>query len=246
MIRLFLAVDGGREMGRGVRAHDSSPSWWDVCRVSEDGAAARLVQRVLERGGTTAADFEVCVEKFPRIHQSAEEAELSATETFRRGYRGKLAATWALAKTMKCGGVVVLVDTDRSEPRTRWGELNRCREEAVVAGESLARRTAIGEATRCFEAWILGTAESIHLALGGPPCAAPSAAEQESDPKSLVEQWLGLDGRQRSSVAHMYAEVCGRASISQLLTRCSMSFKPFADEVIGRLGPMFGVVGPTT
>ncbi|MEK7867670.1 MAG: hypothetical protein AAB434_13395 [Planctomycetota bacterium] len=237
MRRVFFAVDGEREIWR----NDPEPGYWALVHVNEDGAAAKLVQRILSGTSEEAIEFQVCGGEFRRMHTHARESGKPLEALKRSGYEGKLQGTWALAKDMKCCGVVVLVDTDRSKPRSRWQELSSVRECAQRAGHEMARWTALGEATRCFEAWVLGSAESIHEALGGPPCSLPPSLESQQDPKALLEQYLSQEGRQRLPASQMYAEICARARVKEMATRCPVSFAPFVEEVIERLGPSFGL-----
>jgi hypothetical protein len=140
----------------------------------------------------------------------------------------------------KSAGLVFVIDTEGDHP-TQLKELQRGRD-----FELPAYPTAVGVAHPCIEAWLLADASAISRALGltqraavpeEPESLPAPCKDRNQNPKAVLGRCAGRD-RPLSS-AETTRIVQAIRDLNAIRNRCPISFAPFADEVIGIIGPIF-------
>jgi hypothetical protein len=137
-------------------------------------------------------------------------------------------------------GLVFVLDTEGSHP----GQLEQLRRGRDF--ELAVYPAAVGVAHPCIEAWLLSDGAAIMRAMGlGQQPAVPRDPEalpaprndRGQNPKTCLGHCAGLNRPLSSKeTTRIAAEI---RDLNAIRTRCPISFAPFANEVIGRIKPLF-------
>ncbi len=102
---------------------------------------------------------------------------------------------------------------------------------------------AVGAAQPCIESWLLADASAIGRAMGmadvptlpeEPEDLPATCRDREADPKAVLHKIIGSA---RAKDKHAIAREMN--DIDLVRERCSLSFAPFADEVVEKVGTLF-------
>lgn len=142
-----------------------------------------------------------------------------------------LAANGTEARTFDA--VVVVVDRDGPRNAERLSEMKQGRD---TYGNSRFP-CALGVAIEAFDAWMIADAKGIAVA-GGDDAKAQSDPESVRRPKDVADEIFQTHGG--TGLGPKYAIVAREADLADLEQTCPQGFKPFADEVRRRIGPVVG------
>ncbi|MCB9764072.1 MAG: hypothetical protein H6739_30150 [Alphaproteobacteria bacterium] len=144
-----------------------------------------------------------------------------------------------------CDGVIVVIDQDSRAGADRRALLARLEEGRAAAA---ATPCALGVAQPMVEAWLMGDPGAWARAFGpiapspqGNPETTTGAGGSPRYAKAVLEALLKQAGCDEVLVG--YTQVARASDVEVLIAACAVSFKPFAEEVRGRIGPLYGVRG---
>lgn len=137
-------------------------------------------------------------------------------------------------------GLVFVLDTEGNHP-AQLEQLLQGRDAGLVDYP-----TAVGVTHPCIEAWLLADAAAIARALSlagrpevpeAPESLPAPAKDRDRNPKAVLGRCCGQSRTLSSAETTRIAlEIRDLAAIRD---RCPISFAPFADEVLGIIGPLF-------
>jgi hypothetical protein len=137
-------------------------------------------------------------------------------------------------------GLVFVLDTEGNHPG-RLQQLVRGRD-----FELLEYPAAVGVAHPCIEAWLLSDASALMRAIGlarlpsvpsEPELLPAPHHDRNHNPKIVLGRCAGLNRPLSSKETTRIAMEL--RDLNAIRTRCPASFAPFADEVVGRIRPLF-------
>jgi len=164
-----------------------------------------------------------------------------------RGLARKVRFAKRLARRRKSAAAVFVVDTegDLRVLKAKKADLEQGRN-----AESPDFPMAVGVAQPCIEAWLLADASAIRRAFDMPAapgvpaepekCPAP-CQNQKDNPKTILARIVGL--KRRLSAEENWRIAAAMNDMGLVRTRCPASFAPLADEVEGRIRPLFSKSG---
>lgn len=159
-----------------------------------------------------------------------------------KGLRQKVAFAKRQAYYNRSAGVVFVVDTEGVHPGQRK-ELERGRDRELSDFPA-----AVGVAHPCIEAWLLSDPSAIERAiLPAQPIEVPDDPEslpapckdRDRNPKAVLGRCAGRDRALSAEQTSLIAREI--RDLEPIRARCRLGFAPFADEVIGRIRPIFEV-----
>lgn len=148
---------------------------------------------------------------------------------------GKVKAAVLYARARGHRGVVIVIDRDRDRKRNSLRLLQEGRDDmACLPGPACA----LGVAVETFDAWMI--ADGLAVGDAGGKAAESHASAEKLDgkegsglhPKDLARRALG------EGLTEKYKLVARRVRLEELERLCCDGFKPFAEEVRKRLGPV--------
>lgn len=163
-----------------------------------------------------------------------------------RGFARKVHRVLRDAELNDEQALIIVVDRDGTPGRSRFEELDRGRQDSEVP-------CAIGVAQEMVEAWLLGDPGAWERAFGTDAPKPPNDPEvrttanspSPNSAKQVLRRLLD-DANATGSNLQRYTLIARNTRWQALAVGCPRSFKPFAEEVRERIGPMFGVRGSRT
>jgi hypothetical protein len=160
-----------------------------------------------------------------------------------KGLWQKVAFAKRQAHYNRSAATVFVMDSegDEDEAERKRTELGRGRDHEFPDFPA-----AVGVAQPCIEAWLLADASAIRRAFDMPAapgvpaepekCPAPRQNEKDN-PKTILARLVGL--KRRLSAEENWRIAAAMNDMGIVRTRCPASFAPLADEVEGRIRPLF-------
>ena len=207
---IFLVGEGPHELG---------PPPYGPAVMRELPPLARLVHRLL--GEPDNIWFRCATGKeIPNVHRGK-----MASRHGKKVY----SAAW-YAHRRKWTAVVVVIDREGRRNADRLSAMKEGRDELAPPFPC-----ALGMAVEAFDAWMIADLDAIEAA-GGDRGQAPGRSESLSCPKDAADVVFATAGG--SGLGPRYAIVAKHVDLSLLEKACPKGFKPFAEEVRGRIGPV--------
>jgi len=216
-IRLLVLGDGPSELG-SVLDEDIAPPLLP--------ALPKLVHRI----GQCRANVVYCCRQFKPVGHAPGRGHK---------YARKVKQAIRMAWEEKFDAVVIVVDRDRHHDSDRIVPLRQGRDEMDIKPFP---KCAVGVAVETFDAWMIVDGNAAKLCGGDP---AKTHANPESlhgkegrgpseHPKEVVAAIFG----NAHGLAEKYAAIAEVVNLDLLEDCCPQGFKPFADEVRERVGPV--------
>ncbi len=188
------------------------------------GVVPVLVLRALREGMPGAAvEMEAVLTRTRRMHG--------------RGFARKVKAAMVDAQAAGLDGVVFVIDRDGGSGRARLSEMRDGRAKGEADG--FAVPTVLGMAIEMLEAWLLADETALNHALGITLPGALPDPEGIADPKAKLNEVDDPAKFAGDAVARDEA-IAEATRLNVVCKRCPRGFRPFHDEVVQRLGPLFG------
>jgi len=153
-----------------------------------------------------------------------------------RKFAKKTAAAVRRAQDNGFTAVVVLIDRDRQPDRDRLGALTEGR--SHVEGVQYPP-CAVGTAVEALDAWMIADGTAVGAAGGDSANCHPAPEGLDgkegtgNHPKDRAAELFG-----RGGLGEKYALVAEAVDLELLEKQCPKGFKPFADDVRERIGPV--------
>ena len=213
--RIAIYGDGRHELGRNLGRElspDSLP------------ALPELVHRLL-RSPSHLTYTPKSFPAVPPVHGRGRKYARKAQRAIREAGRLQFAAA------------AILIDRDRQPDAKRIVPLREGRDALMYGGFPAC---AVGMAVEAFDAWMIADAKAAEAAGGDPAKSHPSPESLDGregsgkHPKDVAAEVFGS----AKGLGGKYAVVAANVDLSRLEEACPKGFKPFADEVRGRIGPV--------
>ena len=160
------------------------------------------------------------------------------------GFKKKFVLAKRRASLCGSAGVVAVVDSEgtTTDMKKLLRKMKKARDQ-----ERTDFPMAVGVAQPCIEAWLLTDATAIQLALNlshfpkipnNPEKLPAPRKNKENSPKKTLAKAAGV---RKDELSVKQKEAIARAinDLQLLREKCSAGFRPFADEVEGRIKPLF-------
>ncbi len=213
--RIAVYGDGRHELGRDLGRElspDSLP------------ALPELVHRLL-RSPSHLTYTPKSFPAVPPVHGRGQKYARKAQQAIREAGRLQFAA------------VAILIDRDRQPDAKRIAPLRDGRDAMMYGGFPPC---AVGMAVETFDAWMIADGKAAEAAGGDPAKSHPSPESLDGregsgrHPKDVAAEVFGS----AKGFGGKYAVAAASVDLRGLEKACPKGFKPFADEVRERIGPV--------
>ena len=153
-----------------------------------------------------------------------------------KGFERKALAAIVDAKARGALALVMVSDRDGEKNRARLSEMKKGRDAAARQGHLLP--AALGQCIEKPEAWLLADSKALCEALNIKLPGAIPDPESIRDPKEHLAGFYAQDTSDRRAWERHEA-IAGVADVDTLAKHCPKGFRPFRDEVVKRLSPLF-------
>lgn len=214
-LRVLVLGDGANELGR---------EFGRLLSADHLPALPRIVHRLLGEPGNVLYE--------PGVFRQVEHGRGKG-----KAFEKKTKAAILLAKHNGHHAVVIVRDRDRSPSAEKVDPIIRKRDSMIRPD---LPPCAVGCAIETFDAWMIADGRAVHAAGGDPgkthrsPESLDGKEGTGRHPKDVAAEVFGS----KKGLGDKYAVVAANADLPLLVKTCPQGFKPFADEVRERIGPV--------